>query len=154
VGALDAPAKTALLKGDDRGAPAMKKILIVLLIFGLAWAYTPTRARMLLAAQPVLERMGPVGEKIVTPIHRYNTHTEVSFIADQIVLARTEGRDIPDERTFHRWMMKQILTKNQGKDAWGFPYFLVKVGSSITVGSIGADGQRGTADDIKKTVRI
>jgi len=132
----------------------VKKILVVVLLFGLAWAYPPTRARMVVAAQPVLIRMGPVGERIITPVQRYNTRTEVNFIADQIILSKTEGREIPDERTFSRWIQKRLLTKNQGRDVWGHAYYLVRVSGSITVGSVGEDGQRGTADDIRKTIRI
>ena len=130
----------------------VKKLAVVLLLFGLAWAWEPTRARMMLFAQPVLTRMGPVGAAVVVPIQRYNTRTEVNFIVDQALLARTEARDVPDERSFQRWMAKQIITKNNGRDAWGHPYYLIKVSGTLTVGSVGEDGKRGTADDIRKTV--
>ena len=132
----------------------VKKVIVVVMLCGLAWAYPPTRARIVLALQPALIRMGPVGERMITPVHRYNTRTEVNFIADQIILSKTEGREIPDERTFTRWISKRLLTKNQGKDAWGHAYYLVGVSGSLTVGSVGEDGQRGTADDIRKTIRI
>lgn len=132
----------------------VKTVIIALVLLGFAWAYQPTRARMVMATQPVLERMGPVGERIIRPIQRYNTKNEVSFIIDQIVLAKTEGREIPDERTFQRWMATRLLTKNHGKDVWGRSYFLIRVGSMLTVGSVGEDGQRGTADDIKKSVTL
>jgi hypothetical protein len=130
----------------------LKTIIIVLVLFGFASAYPPTRARMVLAVQPALERMGPVGRKLMTPVHRYNTRTEVKFIVDQVQLVRTEGREVPDERTFARWMSKRLLTKNNGKDAWGHPYYLIKVSGMLTVGSMGEDGQRGTADDIRETI--
>ena len=126
-----------------------KTVIFALVLFGFAWAYPPTRARMLVAAQPALERMGPVGRKLVTPVHRYNTRTEINFIVDQLKLAKTEGRDIPDERTFERWMSRRLLTKNHGKDVWGFPYYMIQVSGTLTIGSVGEDGQRGTADDIR-----
>lgn len=129
-----------------------KNIFIVLVLIGFAWAWEPTRVRMIVAAKPVLERMGPFGEKAITPIQRYNTQTEISFITDQISLAKTEGRDVPDARSFQRWMQKRIVTKNQGRDPWNRPYYLVHVGSLLTVGSVGEDGKRGTDDDIKKSV--
>ncbi len=130
----------------------LKSGLIALILLGFAWAYPPTRARMVYAARPALERMGPFGETVLTPVHRYSTSSEVSFIIDQILLARTEGKEVPDERTFQRWMSKRILTKNNGKDAWNHPYYLIRVAGIMTVGSVGQDGQRGTSDDIRKTI--
>jgi len=132
----------------------IKKVLIGLLLLGFAWAWEPTRVRMVLAAKPALERMGPFGERVITPIQRYNTRTEINFILDQIQLSRTEGRDVPDARTFQRWMQQRILTKNHGKDPWDHPYYLIREGSTLTVGSTGEDGKRGSADDIRKSIPI
>jgi hypothetical protein len=129
-----------------------KRVFFVIVLLGFAWAWEPTRVRMMVAARPLLERMGPVGDRAVTPIQRYNTQTEISFVADQITLAKTEGREVPDARSFQRWLQKWVLTKNQGKDPWNHPYYLVHVGSMLTVGSVGQDGQRGTDDDIKKSI--
>jgi hypothetical protein len=129
-----------------------KNIFFAIVLLGFAWAWEPTRVRIIIAAKPVLELMGPVGEIAMTPIERYSTQTELSFIADQIMLARTEGRETPDMRTFPRWMKERVVTKNQGKDPWNHPYYLVRVGTMLTVGSVGEDGQRGTEDDIKKSI--
>lgn len=129
-----------------------KTVLTVVIVMGFAWAYPPTRARMVVAAKPVLEHMGPVGDALRTPIQRYTTRNEIKFILDQISLARTEGREIPDAQTFQRWIAKRILTKNAGKDSWDHPYFLMRVGGVLTVGSVGEDGKRGTADDIKESM--
>jgi Type II secretion system (T2SS), protein G len=132
----------------------LKMILVVLLLAGFGWAYPPTRARMALVAKPALVRMGPVGEKVLLPVQRYNTHTEVKFILDQISLAKTEGKEIPEERTFKRWMYSRLLTKNNGKDVWNQPYYLIRVGNQFTVGSIGQDGTRGTDDDIRESMHF
>lgn len=128
------------------------KILIGVVLLGFAWAWEPTRVRMILAARPALERMGPIGEKAITPIQRYNTKTELTFIADQIQMAKTEGREVPDANTFQKWLKKQLKTKNQGRDPWDHPYYLIQLGSTLTVGSIGEDGERGTDDDIKSSI--
>lgn len=130
----------------------VKNALIAIVLLGFAWAWEPTRVRMIIIARPALERMGPVGDKAITPIQRYNTQTEISFIMDQISLAKTEGRDVPDARSFQRWVQKRIVTKNQGRDPWDHPYYLIRVGSMLTVGSVGEDGERGTDDDIKKSI--
>ena len=132
----------------------VKNVLIAIILLGFAWAWEPTRMRMIVAARPVLERMGPLGDKAITPIQRYNTQTEISFIMDQISLAKTEGHEVPDARSFQRWVQKRIVTKNQGKDPWNHPYYLIRVGSMLTVGSVGEDGKRGTDDDIKKSIPL
>jgi len=132
----------------------LKTALIVITLLGFGYAYEPTRVRMLLVAKPALERMGPLGERIATPVQRYNTATELSFILDQIQLAKTEAKEIPDARTFQTWMQRRILTKNRGRDPWDFPYYLIRVGPTLTVGSVGEDGQQGTDDDIKKSMTL
>lgn len=129
-----------------------KNIFFAIVLLGFAWAWEPTRVRMIIAAKPMLELMGPLGDKALTPIQRYSTRTELSFISDQITLAKTEGRETPDARSFQRWMQKRVVTKNKGMDPWNHPYYLVRVGSTLTVGSVGEDGERGTDDDIKKSI--
>jgi hypothetical protein len=129
-----------------------KNIFFAIVLLGFAWAWEPTRVRMIIAAKPALELMGPFGEKAMMPIERYSTRTELSFIADQITLSRTEGREVPDARSFQRWMKERVVTKNQGKDPWNQPYYLVRVGSMLTLGSIGEDGEQGTDDDIRKSL--
>ncbi|MGD8276717.1 MAG: type II secretion system protein GspG [Gemmatimonadota bacterium] len=130
----------------------MKTAIVILVLLGFAWGYPPTRARMVLGLQPVLHKLGPVGEMIVTPVERYSAKNEVNFILDQLQLTRTEGREIPDERTFTTWVNKRLMTKNRGMDPWNQPYFMLKLANSLTVGSIGEDGVRGSEDDIKKTI--
>jgi len=130
----------------------MKAILVVLVLLGFAWGYPPTRARMVLGMRPVLHRLGPVGDMIVTPVERYSAKNEVNFILEQLQLTRTEGREIPDAATFTKWINKRLMTKNQGKDPWDQPYYLLKLAGSVTVGSVGQDGVRGSDDDIKKTI--
>jgi len=129
-----------------------KKLFILVVLMGFAWGYPPTRARMVLWLQPVLERLGPVGDAIVTPVERYSARQEVGFIIEQIRMHKNEGRELPDEGTFQRWIDKRLSTKNQGRDPWNQPYYLLKVSGQVTVGSVGEDGARGTADDIRKTV--
>lgn len=129
-----------------------KSLFFALIVVGFAWGYPPTRARMSRALEPALVRLGPVGEAMVFPLQKYSTTQEIQFILDQIQLARTEGKETPDEKTFHRWLARRVLTKNNGADAWGHQYYLVKVNKSMSVGSVGKDGQRGTDDDIRKAM--
>lgn len=130
----------------------VKMVLVVAVILGAAWSYGPTRQKMTNALVPVAERLGPVGELVLTPIRNYATQTEIEFIADQIEMHRTEGREVPNEKTFQSWMKKRVKTRYDGRDAWGTPYFLLRREPQWTVGSAGRDGERGTADDIREPV--
>ncbi|MGH7500300.1 MAG: type II secretion system protein GspG [Longimicrobiales bacterium] len=131
----------------------LKAILIVVVLLGFAWGYPPTRSHIVYRLEPALVMLGPVGRWIIRPVQRYSTKQELDFILDQIVLARTEGKEIPDAKSFHVWLSKRVLTKNQGKDAWGNRYFLIRPRSgSLTAGSIGPDGKSGTEDDIRLTI--
>lgn len=130
----------------------LKTVVVVLILLGFAWGYHPTRVRMMRAIEPVVEALGPAGDLVVIPIQRYNAKTEVNFLVDQIQMHRTEGREVPDSRTFQAWLGKRVSTKNQGRDPWNHPYFLLSIAGRITVGSVGEDGERGTADDITQTL--
>jgi hypothetical protein len=131
----------------------LKTVLMILVVLGFAWGYPPTRARMLHAAEPVLVRLGPLGKRIALPVQRYSTGQELEFILNQILLARTEGKETPDPKTFQRWLSKRVLTKNNGSDPWGHSYYLVRSnGGTLVVGSVGPDGQSGTADDLNKSI--
>lgn len=131
----------------------VKPFLVVVVLLGFAWGYPPTRAHMLYRAQPALEKLGPVGDRIILPVQRYSTKQELDFILDQISLARTEGKETPDAKTFQSWLSRRVLTKNRGKDPWGHSYYLVRPSTgTITVGSVGPDGELGTADDLRMTM--
>jgi hypothetical protein len=131
----------------------LKPFLVVVVLLGFAWGYPPTRAHMVYRLHPVLVKLGPVGDWIILPVQRYSTKQELDFILNQISLARTEGKEIPDPKTFQGWLSRRVLTKNRGKDVWGNPYFLARSNAgALTAGSIGPDGRPGTADDLRVTM--
>ena len=130
----------------------LKIILVGAVLLGAAWAYGPTRERIASALVPVAERLGPVGDLVAAPVRRYTVQTELDFIADQILMHRTEGREVPTEQTFQTWLKKTVKTRWGGKDAWGSPYFLTQRRNQTAVGSVGPDGQRGTEDDLREPV--
>lgn len=129
----------------------LKVVLVVLVLLGAAWGYPPTRTQMAHALLPVAERLGPAGEYVSRPVRRYNARTEISFVLDQIAMARTEGRPTPTGRSFQEWLKARVKTKNNGKDIWGNEYYLTVDGTTFTVGSVGPDGERNSPDDITKS---
>jgi hypothetical protein len=126
-----------------------KKLLVLAVLLGFGWSYPPTRGVLSNAAAPVLEKLGPVGQRAVEPTRRYDAKNEVEFIADQIEMERTEGRAVPNPRTFQPWLKQHVTTRRDGVDPWGKPYYLVRSGQTHVVGSEGKDGERGTPDDIR-----
>lgn len=125
-----------------------KKLLVLAVLLGFGWSYPPTRRVMSDALEPALSLLGPLGERAMEPARRYDARNEVDFIADQLELERTDGRPIPNPRTFQKWLKQHVTTRRDGIDPWGQPYYLVRSGNTHVVGSDGKDGERGTADDI------
>lgn len=134
----------------------MLKLVVVLLVaLGFVSAYEPTRTKMAAATAPVLERLGPAGRVALRPMHKWVARSEVNFIASQIELARTVGREVPTPRSFEGWMRQRLTTRNDGKDPWGKAYyFSVTASKSGIVGSAGPDGEQDTDDDIATPVRL
>lgn len=129
----------------------MKKILAVVVLLALIWAIPPVRARVGAAALPLLERLGPVGEKLLSPSRRYATQNEVIAIARMIANDQNEGRQLPDERGFHEWLTRRVY-REDGVDVWGNRFWMRMRRDSVTVGSSGPDGKRTTKDDVTHTV--
>lgn len=130
----------------------IKPILVMLVVFGFLMGTPSTRSRIVSAAEPAMEKLGPVGRVVMRPFQGFTANTEVKFIGEQIKLARELGRDLPTERTFQDWVRMRAKTRNDGKDPWGAPYFLTRGQQTMTVGSAGPDGKAKTADDITYTV--
>lgn len=126
-----------------------KKLLVVAVLLGFAGSYPPTRAVMANAMAPALEKLGPVGQRALEPARRYDAKNEVEFIADQLNIQRTEGRAVPNPRTFQQWLKQHVTTRRDGLDPWGKPYYLARTGKTHVVGSGGRDGEPGTGDDIR-----
>ena len=129
-----------------------KNALIGVVLLGFAWSYPPTRRPMTNALAPALERLGPAGHWVLEPTRRYDARNEVEFIVEQVQIARTEGRPVPNARTFQEWLRQRVTTKREGKDPWGEPYYLVHVSNTLSVGSTGSDRAPNTGDDIRKTI--
>lgn len=130
----------------------IKPILVLLVVFGFLMGNPSTRSRIASAAQPALEKLGPVGRVVMRPFRGFTANTEVKFIGEQIKLAKELGRELPTERTFQDWIRTRAKTRNDGNDPWGAPYYLTRGQQTMTVGSAGADGQPKTADDITYSV--
>jgi hypothetical protein len=130
----------------------VKLVLVLLVVIGFLTAYAPTRSRIGAAAAPALAKLGPAGDFLTRPVHRWTAKSETDFIIDQIALAKTMGRDTPTEAKLQEWLkQRRVRTRYNGKDPWGSEYYLKRDKTSFTIGSCGPDGERNTPDDIRST---
>jgi hypothetical protein len=124
----------------------MKKIIFLILALAIAWAIPGVRNRIGVAVLPVLERLGPIGERLGNPARAFKARNQLAFFLRIINDDRTEARPVPEDRTFTQWVRSRMPQEN-GIDPWGNPYLLRRRGNTFTVGTNGPDGVRDTADD-------
>lgn len=125
----------------------MKKVIFLVLALAIIWAIPGVRQRIGVAMLPVLERLGPVGEWAANPVRSFQARTDLSFFLRIMQDDDTEGRALPDDRSFQQWIDRR-MPQETGLDPWGNEYWLRRNGSVYTTGSNGVDGVRDTDDDI------
>jgi hypothetical protein len=130
----------------------MKKILVLVVVLAFIWAIPPLRTRVSAAALPVLVKLGPVGEFMITPARNYEARQDAGHFSRVMVRDRAQGREVPEERGFQDWLLRRI-PEESGLDPWGSPYWMERALDGLRVGSDGADGERGTSDDVTHTER-
>lgn len=128
----------------------MKKIVGLVIILAFIWAVPSLRGRVSAAALPVIEKLGPVGEFMINPLRRHAAKSGATHLHRVLSNDRDLGRQLPDERDFHEWVRRRI-PGDDGLDPWGNPYWVSRSVGSMSVGSSGADGRRGTDDDVVHT---
>jgi hypothetical protein len=128
----------------------MRILIAVIVILAVIWAIEPARLRVAGAAMPVLEALGPVGEFALRPARRMGAKNQARQITRTITIERNEGREVPDARSFDRWLTRRM--PEDRLDPWGNAYWLDRRTNTLTVGSSGPDGERGTDDDISHSV--
>ncbi|HEX6133389.1 MAG TPA: hypothetical protein VFZ24_05485 [Longimicrobiales bacterium] len=129
----------------------MKKLIGAVLVLAIIWAIPDLRNRIGMAAVPLLDRLGPVGEAIANPFREVRARNEIKFFLRILNDDRTEGRQVPDEGTFIQWVDRR-MPQETGIDPWGSQYWLQRRGNTFTVGSSGVDRERDTDDDVVETL--
>lgn len=131
----------------------MKKAIFLVLALAIIWAIPGVRQRIGLAMLPVLEKLGPVGDFAASPVRAFKARNELAFFLRIMQDDDAEGRALPNERTFADWIDRR-MPQETGIDPWGQAYWLERRGSTFTVGSSGADAERGTDDDVTQQSTI
>lgn len=130
----------------------MRKILFAIVVLAAIWAWPAGRTKLVHVLHPILTHLGPVSDKLETPMKKFQAKTEVKAITSGIEHAREEGKDLPDLRTFSAWLRAHPLFDNKDMDPWGNAYYLKGNHPTLMIGSNGPDGVRGNADDITNPV--
>ena len=125
-----------------------KYIIILLIVVGSVTSIPPIRERVL---PPLAEALGPTGERMMTPMKKWEAKTDCEDLLRELRANNTAGRAIPEPRGFVAWAQFVLRDPEAGIDPWGSPYYYKLVRNQMTVGSSGPDLKRGTADDITVT---
>jgi hypothetical protein len=114
-------------------------VLLVVLLLGIAMAVPSTREQIQVGA------VTPVRDAIGTRL----VPRRLDAMADQLDarLARADRLPAPDN--FQGWLRRDYTGPEV--DPWENIWYIQIGRRSSTVGSMGPDGQRGTADDITET---
>jgi hypothetical protein len=127
----------------------IKKLLFLLAVLAALWSIPASRARLVLLVRPALEKLGPAGERVITPAHRYAARTDIKRLIGTLRQEVGEGRTPPEPRLFPEWANRR--QRESAMDPWSNPYWMKRKGILVTIGSNGPDGLRDTADDISES---
>lgn len=131
----------------------MKKALIVVVALAIVFAIPDLRNRVGTAALPLLERLGPVGQRMADPFREVSARNEIKFFIRILTDDYADSRPIPDDQTFLQWIDRR-MPQETGIDPWDNPYWMRRRDRSIIIGSSGADGVRGTDDDVFERLNL
>ena len=130
----------------------LKFILIFILLIGAVFGFPPLRNRVVPHMGPVMKLLGPFGDKISAPSKRWAAKNEMRILLRKLAEDHAEKKDLPSGLNFQSWIRANTRGGAKGLDPWGHPYYLVRAGKLITVGSQGPDRRRNTPDDIRVSV--
>lgn|GEM_PF-1907522 len=129
-----------------------KFILVLIFLIGTVTTVAPVRNRVVPALEPLLVRLGPVGETIITPVKKWQAQTGATSALRELAQNRTQGREMPNVRTFSSWLQRAMRNDSAAFDPWGNRYYLKTTRGTVSVGSPGPDGVKDTPDDVVVTV--
>ena len=114
-----------------------KLFLLALGVFAVGMAVPSTRAEI--QSRAVTPVFDAIGERLAPG--------RLEAMANQLDVRLGRGEGLPSG--FDGWLRRDYAGREI--DPWGNPWFLQTGRRDYTVGSVGADGERGTEDDIEVT---
>lgn len=125
----------------------MRMLVAAVMLLAVIWAVPGARAQISAAALPALDRMGPAGEFLGEPMRRAVAKSRAARILRVMASDYATGQPLPQEQEFGRWFETRLPDLDR-TDPWGNSYWFQRTRDTLTVGSSGPDGRRGTDDDI------
>jgi hypothetical protein len=114
-----------------------KLFLLLLALLAVGMAIPSTRAEI--RSRAVTPVFDAIGERLAPG--------RLEAMADQLDVRLGRGEGLPG--AFDGWLRRDYSGPEQ--DPWDNPWFIQQGRRSYTVGSMGPDGEQGTADDITVT---
>lgn len=130
----------------------LKFVLIFIFLTGAAFGVPAIRAKILPPLAPVLDKFGPVGDRMSAPVKKWSARNEANMLIRKLAEDYAEKKELPSPLRFQVWIRQNTKMGNKGMDPWGRPYYMIHTGGQLTVGSQGPDRTRATADDVRVTV--
>lgn len=117
-----------------------KVILFLLVALGASLYFPTSRAKVLEAAEPILN-----------PVLTWSTKGEMRKITRDLETHEQSWQSLPSSDRFQSWLSLKYVSEEGRRDAWGNEYRLEVWADSFAVVSPGIDGQLGTLDDLKSS---
>lgn len=127
----------------------LKFVVIFILILGAAFGVPSIRARISPPLLPVLEKLGPVGDKLQAPVKKWAASNEAHVLLRRLAADYAQNRTLPSPLRFQIWIKQNTKSGKGGMDPWGRPYYMIHRAHELVVGSPGPDRIRDTADDVR-----
>jgi hypothetical protein len=119
-----------------------KLLLFLLIAFAVAVSIPKTRAMLGEEAAPIINKYKA---KIVPK--------RLDAMVDQLVVKVGRGEPLPSQKNaWAGWLHRDY--SSDPEDPWGHFYYIETQRDGFTVGSMGPDGKKGTADDITRRHRF
>lgn len=140
----------------EAGVIGLRTILVIVVLLAAVLAIPPVRG----LAGPVLEpgkalidrSVGRLWVRGRDRVFGWSVRNEARTLAQELQKREISGQALPRPQDFQAYLQRRTISGAPGLDKWGFPYYMLLGGDSITVVSPGPDGRPGTDDDIRESV--
>src|SRR5687767_1322495 len=99
-----------------------KIIFIFLVVFGAVTTIRPIRDRVM---PPLSKAFGPTGEKMITPIKKWQAKTGCTNLLRELATAANQGKELPEPGNFYLFARKSTNNKTGDLDPWGKRYYMI-----------------------------
>jgi hypothetical protein len=132
----------------------LKFLVILILIIGAAFGIPRVREKIMPPLLPLLEKLGPVGDKLQAPVKKWAASNEAHILLRKLAADYGQNKELPSPLRFQIWIKQNTRGGKGGMDPWGRPYYMIHRAHELVVGSPGPDRIRNTADDVRASAPL